>query len=66
MPLAPQEIRTFFITAGAWDRRPIFRAQPSVGGPGKDPQAQTISKSGAPFKRSLSGAPDERLHSFFF
>ena len=28
MSLAPQEIRTFFITAGTWSRRPIFRAEP--------------------------------------
>jgi len=28
MPLAPQEIRTFFITAATWGRRPIFRAEP--------------------------------------
>jgi putative transposase len=28
MPLAPQEIRTFFITASTWGRRPIFRAEP--------------------------------------
>jgi putative transposase len=28
MPLAPQEIRTFFITAASWGRRPIFRAEP--------------------------------------
>ena len=28
MPLAPQEIRTFFITAATWGRRPIFRAVP--------------------------------------
>ena len=27
MPLAPQEIRTFFITAATWGRRPIFRAE---------------------------------------
>jgi putative transposase len=25
---APQEIRTFFVTAGTWGRRPIFRADP--------------------------------------
>ena len=28
MPLAPQEIRTFFVTAATWGRRPIFRAEP--------------------------------------
>ena len=28
MPLAPQELRTFFITAATWGRRPIFRAEP--------------------------------------
>jgi putative transposase len=28
MPLAPQEIRTFFVTAVTWGRRPIFRAEP--------------------------------------
>ena len=28
MPLAPQEIRTFFITAATRGRRPIFRAVP--------------------------------------
>ena len=28
MPLAPQEIRTFFITAATWGRRSIFRAEP--------------------------------------
>ena len=28
MPLAPQEVRTFFITAATWGRRPIFRAEP--------------------------------------
>ncbi|MFZ0705931.1 MAG: transposase [Candidatus Korobacteraceae bacterium] len=26
--LAPQQIRTFFITAVTWQRRPIFRAEP--------------------------------------
>ena len=26
--LAPQEVRTFFITAVTWQRRPIFRAEP--------------------------------------
>ena len=24
----PQETRTFFVTAGTWERRPIFRAEP--------------------------------------
>jgi len=28
MPLAPQETRTFFITATTWGRRPIFRSEP--------------------------------------
>jgi len=28
MRLAPQEIRTFFVTAVTWERRPIFRAEP--------------------------------------
>ena len=28
MKLAPQEIRTFFITASTWGRRAIFRAKP--------------------------------------
>jgi putative transposase len=28
MPLAPQEIRTFFVTTTSWGRRPIFRAEP--------------------------------------
>ena len=28
MPLAPQEVRTFFVTAASWGRRPIFRAEP--------------------------------------
>ncbi len=28
MKLAPQEIRTFFVTSGTWGRRPIFRANP--------------------------------------
>ena len=28
MPLAPQEIRTFFVTGATWGRRPIFRAEP--------------------------------------
>jgi putative transposase len=28
MRLAPQEIRTFFVTAITWQRRPIFRAEP--------------------------------------
>jgi putative transposase len=28
MQLAPQEIRTFFVTAITWQRRPIFRAEP--------------------------------------
>jgi putative transposase len=28
MALAPQEIRTFFVTATTWGRRPIFRAEP--------------------------------------
>jgi len=28
MPHAPQEIRTFFITATTWGRRTIFRAEP--------------------------------------
>jgi putative transposase len=28
MQLAPQEIRTFFVTAVTWQRRPIFRAEP--------------------------------------
>jgi putative transposase len=28
MSLAPQEIRTFFVTAGTWGRRPLFRAEP--------------------------------------
>jgi putative transposase len=28
MPLASQEVRTFFVTGATWGRRPIFRAQP--------------------------------------
>jgi putative transposase len=28
MPLAPQEVRTFFVTAVTWQRRPLFRADP--------------------------------------
>jgi putative transposase len=28
MLLAPQEIRTFFVTGATWGRRPIFRAEP--------------------------------------
>ena len=28
MRLAPQEIRTFFVTAVTWQRRPIFHAEP--------------------------------------
>jgi putative transposase len=28
MHLAPQEVRTFFVTAATWGRRPIFRAEP--------------------------------------
>jgi putative transposase len=28
MSHAPQEIRTFFVTATTWGRRPIFRAEP--------------------------------------
>jgi putative transposase len=28
MRLAPQEIRTFFVTAVTWQRRPLFRAEP--------------------------------------
>ena len=28
MPHAPQEIRTFFVTAATWGRRAIFRAEP--------------------------------------
>ena len=28
MPHAPQEIRTFFVTAATWGRRSIFRAEP--------------------------------------
>jgi putative transposase len=28
MPLAPQEVRTFFVTAASWGRRPILRAEP--------------------------------------
>jgi putative transposase len=28
MPLAPQEVRTFFVTTCTWQRRPIFRYDP--------------------------------------
>jgi len=28
MQMAPQEIRTFFVGAVTWGRRPIFRAEP--------------------------------------
>jgi len=28
MPFAPQEIRTFFVTAVTWGRRAIFRSEP--------------------------------------
>ena len=28
MHLAPQEVRTFFVTAATWGRRPLFRAEP--------------------------------------
>lgn len=28
MRLAPQEIRTFFVTSSTWGRRAIFRAEP--------------------------------------